>query len=622
MAFQVSPGVNVSEIDTTTVTAVTGVSVGAFAGQFKWGPALKRVSVDSENTLVSIFNKPDSNNFASFFSAANFLSYTNDLVVVRAVAATTNNSTSLTYGASIENEDDWELNYSTNGTTLASIGTFAGRYPGTLGNSLTVAVCSSNTAFKSNTMTVTPTGTTSITFPINIAVAYPNYSAGDIIAVNGIDYTLASAPLGAVATLTTAPPAATSVPASLAWKYYKSFSAAPGTSIYGTRQGAIGDEMHIAIIDTDGKFSGVQGTILEKFDRVSKAIDARTDDGSPNYYVTKIFDSSQYIYSAATLAGGTNWGSIAAGITFSNVSNYSIKLSGGTDTAPTDANIVSAYNLFSNKDEVDISFIIAGEASATVVNAISSLANQRKDCIAAFSPLRQDAVTSINIDNIVNFRNSITPSTSYAVMDSGYKYQFDKYNNVYRYIPLNADIAGLCARTDATRDPWVSPAGFSRGQILNVIKLSWNPSQSQRDTLYQNNINPVVAFPGQGIILYGDKTLQAQSSAFDHINVRRLFIILEKTISTAAKYSLFEFNDEFTRSQFVSLVEPFLRDIKGRRGIYDFRVICDTTNNTSQVIDSNAFVGDIYIKPAKSINFIQLNFIAVGTGIDFSTIAG
>jgi phage tail sheath protein FI len=226
------------------------------------------------------------------------------------------------------------------------------------------------------------------------------------------------------------------------------------------------------------------------------------------------------------------------------------------------------------------------------------------------------------MDNIITYRNTLNPSTSYGFMDSGFKYQFDKYNNVYRFVPLNADMAGLAAKTDTIRDPWWSPAGFNRGQVLNAIKLSWNPSKAQRDELYQNNINPVVAFQGEGIILFGDKTLQAKASAFDHINVRRLFIVLEKTIANAAKYSLFEFNDEFTRSQFVSLVEPFLRDVKARRGIYDFKVICDTTNNTPQVIDTNNFVGDIYIKPARSINYIQLNFIAVRTGVDFNEIAG
>ena len=624
MAFQISPGVNVSEIDATNVTAVAGSSVGAFAGQFKWGPANKRILVDSENTLVSIFGKPDSNNFASFFSAANFLAYTNNLLVVRATAATSNNATanSSLSGVSIDNEDDWELSYAPNTSLINTYGTFVARYSGSLGNSLTVAVCASNTAFKTGALTANTNGNTSIVFPVNISTTYPNFGANDIVSLNGTDYTISSISGNTVVLTTAVPTTALEVPAKISWQYASLFSAAPGTSIYAASQGGSNDEMHIAVIDTDGKFSGVNGTVLEKFDRISKASDAKTDDGSSNYYVTKIFNESKYIYQAGSIPGETNWDTPASGTSFSVTNNYSIKLSGGTDTAPTDADVVSAYDLFSSSDDVSVSLLITGESNATVTNSVLSIANARKDCLAFVSPLRADSVTSVDIDNIITYRNSLTPSTSYSVMDSGFKYQFDKYNNTYRYVPLNADIAGLCARTDTVRDPWWSPAGFNRGQILNAIKLSWNPTQAQRDLLYQNNINPVSSFPGQGIVLYGDKTMQAKASAFDRINVRRLFIVLEKTIANAAKYSLFEFNDEFTRSQFVSLVEPFLRDVKGRRGIYDYKVVCDQTNNTSQVIDSNGFVGDIYIKPARSINYIQLNFTAVRTGVSFSEIAG
>ena len=304
------------------------------------------------------------------------------------------------------------------------------------------------------------------------------------------------------------------------------------------------------------------------------------------------------------------------------MSNYEVKLSGGVNAAPSTGDIVTSYDLFSNPDEVDISLIITGAANATIVNSVLDIAFQRKDCVAFVSPLRADAVEVVDVDAIVAYRTALTPSTSYSVMDSAWKYQFDKYNNKYRYVPLNADIAGLCARTDNIRDPWWSPAGFNRGQILNAIKLSWNPTKAQRDELYKNGVNPVCAFPGEGIVLYGDKTMQAKPSAFDRINVRRLFIVLEKSIAIAAKYSLFEFNDQFTRAQFVSIVEPFLRDVKGRRGIYDYKVVCDETNNTPEVIDTNRFIGDIYIKPARSINFIQLNFVAVRTGVDFSEIAG
>jgi phage tail sheath protein FI len=260
----------------------------------------------------------------------------------------------------------------------------------------------------------------------------------------------------------------------------------------------------------------------------------------------------------------------------------------------------------------------------TVSNKVITIADTRKDCVGFISPSFANSVTSTNkVTDIVSFRNSTTLlDTSYGVMDSGWKYQYDKYNDVYRWVPLNPDIAGLCVRTDTTRDPWFSPAGLQRGQILNLVKLSYNPPQSERDSLYKAGVNPVVSFPGEGTVLFGDKTMQGFASAFDRINVRRLFIVLEKAISRAARTSLFEFNDEFTRAQFVALVDPFLRDVQGRRGIYDFRVVCDETNNTPQVIDSNQFVGDIYIKPARSVNFIQLNFVAVRTGVAFDEIVG
>ena len=272
-----------------------------------------------------------------------------------------------------------------------------------------------------------------------------------------------------------------------------------------------------------------------------------------------------------------------------------------------------------------MSLIITGDANATVQNyVISSIAATRKDCVAFISPPSSSVVNQSGSEstNIATWLTSLATTSTYAIADSGWKYQYDKYNNIYRWIPLNGDVAGLCVNTDTVRDPWYSPAGFSRGQIKNAIKLAWNPSKTDRDTIYAAGVNPVISFPGQGIVLFGDKTLTTRPSAFDRINVRRLFIVLEKSIAEAAKYSLFEQNDEFTRAQFVATITPFLRDVKGRRGITDFKVVCDTTNNSSNVIDSNQFVGDIYIKPSRSVNYIQLNFVAVGTGVDFNTIVG
>ena len=406
----------------------------------------------------------------------------------------------------------------------------------------------------------------------------------------------------------------------------------PGTSIHTGNLNGANDEMHIIVIDEDGKFSGAANTILEKYAYVSKASDAYNDDGSSNYYVNVINDRSKYIYVLNHLQSNPDqvddtatWGLPASGQTFAEGNNWvTWSLSGGVDALSTDADVIAGYDKFLNAEEVDVSLIVTGAANTAVVeHTIENIAEVRKDCVSFLSPLMNQVVNNDGneVDDSVAQRNQYN-STSYAVMDNNWKLQFDKYNNVYRWVPCNGDIAGLCVRTDYERDPWYSPAGFNRGHIKNVTTLAYNATQSERDDLYKAGINPIVTFPGEGTILYGDKTMLAKPSAFDRINVRRLFIVLEKAITRAARYSLFEFNDEFTRAQFVALVEPFLRDVQGRRGIYDFRVVCDETNNTPEVIDRNEFIGDIYIKPARSINFIQLNFIAVRTGVAFEEVVG
>jgi hypothetical protein len=380
-------------------------------------------------------------------------------------------------------------------------------------------------------------------------------------------------------------------------------------------------------MDEDGLFSnGSKGTVLETFPFLSKASDAVYDDGSPAYYRTVIRNQSKYIYALGPVDStntSTTWG-LTSVTDFSGISTgATVSLAGGTIQALQTADITSGWDNFSNPDIVDVSLLVSGDASTTTQQTVIDLAVSRKDCIAFVSP-PSTVISSATPDTVVTTwaSSTIARATTYAVADCGWKYQFDKYNNTYRWIPLNGDIAGLCVRTDQTNDPWFSPAGVNRGAIKNVVKLAWNPNQAQRDAIYSVGVNPVISLPGQGTILYGDKTLVTQPSAFSRINVRRLFIVLEKAISTASKFSLFELNDEFTRAQFVALVEPYLRDVKGRRGIYDYRVVCDTTNNTPQVIDSNQFVGDIYIKPARSINYIQLNFIAVRSGVSFSEIVG
>jgi hypothetical protein len=559
MAFQLSPGVNVSEVDLTTVVPSVLTTAGAIAGTFAWGPADKVILIDNELSLIDIFRKPDSNSAVSFFTASSFLSYGNNLSVVRSVGAAAFNATSNTAGIQIKNSDVFESTlFSSN--TANFYGSFVGRYAGVLGNSLAVSVCANTSAFST-------------------------------------------------------------------WTYKSLFTSAPGTSDYVTAAGGTNDEMHIVVVDADGLFTGAQGSVLETYGFVSKAADAALN-GSTNYYKQVIFNQSRYVYATDPVDYSNtalNWGRTANTNFVSTNSNITVNLAGGSDTVPTDGNLQSSYDLFANKDVIDISLILSGGASPAVQQyIIDNIANSRKDCVAFLSPPSSAVVNNLNneVSGIQTYLTALARSSSYAVVDSGWKYMYDKYNNVYRYIPLNGDIAGLCVNTDTIRDPWFSPAGLNRGQIKNAIKLSWNPNKTQRDVLYSAGVNPVVSFPGQGIILFGDKTLQSKPSAFDRINVRRLFIVLEKAIARAAEFSLFEFNDEFTRAQFVALVTPYLRDVQGRRGITDFRVVCDTTNNTPQVIDTNRFVGDIYIKPARSINYIQLNFVAVGTGVDFATIVG
>ena len=567
MAFQLSPGVNVSEFDLTTIVPAVGTTEGAIAGQFNWGPSNTIVTISNEVELADRFGRPDNNNYATWFTAANFLSYARNLKVVRAAnTAGDKNATSGSVGILIQNQDDYNYNYSSPFTANSNQGMIAARYSGDMANGLRVAIFANG----------------------QNASAWTAWTSGSVA-------------------------------------YANQFDGIPGTSNYAGKIGGSRDEMHIIIIDEKGKFTGTPNTVLEKFAFVSKAGDAKNDDGSSNYYVNVINDRSKYIY-IINHAANSNWGSAASNLAFTagDSDSYNFVLSNGNSSSVTDANIITAYDRFANAEEVDISLIMAGAASQTVAeHIVDNIAESRRDCVAFISPEMSDVVNKpgLEISNITAYRDEFT-SSSYAVMDSGWKYQFDKYNNVYRWVPLNGDVAGLCVRTDFERDPWYSPAGFNRGQIKNVVKLAWNPNKTARDELYKKGVNPIVTFPGEGTVLYGDKTLLARPSAFDRINVRRLFIVLEKAIARAAKYSLFEFNDEFTRAQFVSLVEPYLRDVQGRRGIYQYRVVCDQTNNTPEVIDRNEFIGDIYIKPARSINFIQLNFVAVRTGVAFDEIVG
>jgi phage tail sheath protein FI len=563
MAFQLSAGVNVSEIDLTTVIPSVATSTGAFVGPFAWGPCSEVTTVSDEVSLVSKFGKPNNDNYEYWFSAANFLAYGNNLKVVRAYSTVdTRNATANGTAVLITNNDDWTANQQ--GNADGSYGGWAARYPGELGNSLKVSIADGNTW----------TG----------------------------------------------------------WAYASQFTARPNTSSYVFNKSGLtsNDEVHIVVVDEDGMISGQSGTVLEKYAFVSKASDAKDDSGNSNYYKNVISQQSQYIYwtahpATANMSSGTAWGSAANVSVFKTLTAaQTASFASGTTGTVSTANVTVGWDQFKNAEAVDISLAVTGTGDSTVASyVISNIAESRKDCVAFISPPKSNVVNNPGNEAsaVTAWRNTLT-STSYAVVDSGYKYQYDKYADLYRWIPLNGDIAGLCVRTDNERDPWFSPGGLNRGVIKNVVKLAWNPNKTDRDTLYNAGVNPVVSFPGDGTVLFGDKTMLSKPSAFDRINVRRLFIVLEKAISRAARFSLFEFNDQFTRAQFVAIVEPFLRDVQGRRGITDFRVVCDETNNTGQVIDSNQFVGDIYIKPARSINFIQLNFVAVRTGVSFNEVVG
>ena len=698
MAVLVSPGVNVSEVDLTTVVPSVSTSAAAFAGVFRWGPVGERVLISNENQLVARFGKPNSLNPETFLTAASFLSYSSALFVVRAANTTTGDANSALNAVAntaavtvannvVKNQIDYDAR-----TSFQSGVLYVAKYPGDLGNSLRVSICDSVNAYSSTLDLAGIESSNNITGAFNISIGsntatlsfdsdnldsaantYANtisaaLSVGDAIKIGnsaiGTQYLTISA-IGApsvssnLATVTvsfldkyilstdyvantTVNGNNTVVPVSRFWEHHGLVSAAPTISQFVSEVGNTSaiDTVHVVVTDKAGKLSGVPGQILEVYQGLSRATDAKTADGSSNYYKTVINNRSTNIWWATDRTGAASATAVNVA-TSSNEKPVRLNFVGGqdgyTENTATLGVLASAYDLFKSTDAVNIGLVITGKSvggSTTVNNQtvtgfqlanylIDNIATVRKDCIVFASP--PDALITSNsgaeAQSIVNWRGAVT-DTSYAVLDTGYKYMYDRYNDVYRYIPLNGDIAGLCARTDQTNDAWFSPAGVSRGQIKNVVKLRFNPTQAERDLLYTNTVNPVVSFAGQGTILYGDKTATSKPSAFNRINVRRLFIVLEKSISEVAKTTLFEFNDDFTRTQFRNIINPFLRDVQGRRGITDFLVVCDATNNTPEVIDRNEFRGDIYIKPTRSINFIQLNFVAVRTGIEFTTIIG
>jgi phage tail sheath protein FI len=677
MPFQVSPGVSVREIDLSTTIPSVSTTDGGTVIQAQWGPTEEVTLVSDEQALIRIFGRPSANasdnTHASWLGAANFLGYSNKLRVVRANTGTLN-AGSGSVKISIKNH-----NHFTESVSVDDTYDWVSRYPGIQGNSLKVSVASTPGAYSNAAVAKANTtlGSGGYTAQTQLYVSgtnggvieVPSFTVGDFISFPELTYpsqsyriTNISADPEGGATATQTSNTFTIFPAlkedlvddtviQRDWEYKSYFSSSPtktswahgydGDPSGGGVSDSGGDALHVAVVDADGGITGVRGTVLETFPALSKAKNATDPEtGRPLYYVDAINERSSWVYWAssatkhpAAAADDTEWGTTvnSASVTFGgDATPNNQSLSGGDIEAATDGQLKLAYDKFLNTEDVDISVIFTNDASPDVSkHVIQNIAETRKDVVVCTSPARGDVVpdgaTSVEatLTKVLTWRNdALGVSSSYGIADSGWKYVLDKYSNKYRWIPLNSDVAGCIVRTDTERDPWYSPAGYNRGQIKNSIRLAWNPNKAQRDDLYSADINPVVTFPGRGTVLFGDKTLYGRNSAFDRINVRRLFIVLEKAIATASKFTLFEFNDEFTRAQFRNMVEPFLRDVKGRRGITDFKVVCDESNNTGSVVDRNEFVGDIYIKPARSINYIQLNFIAAATGVEFSEIVG
>jgi hypothetical protein len=629
----ISPGIQVTETDQPPVLVTLGTTAGGTAGRFRWGPIEKAVLVQSESDLVSKFGAPNATNAVDFLVAANYISYSPNLFVVRQESANLLNATSeATTGSGtdgtgllIKNDDVWDANFSTG---AGDVGPWAAKYAGALGNSIQVSVCASAAAFQS-TLTGTFTVSAGSTTVVGVgSSANTEVNVGDILVIAGRSIKVASVTNTTHITLESAHiTGATDATATRRWEYFGQFDSAPGTSTYVSARGGSGDEMHIAIVDKGGTITGVAGTLLEKFQQVSKAVGTKTDTGASIFYRDVISTRSEFIR-WMDHESGTNWGGSTSisysGATNSPVAPVTYRLAGGSDgSAPTDIQKIAAFNIFANKSNIEINLMPMGAVNATVVNTvIADIAERRKDTMVCVSPEFGDVVNQAGSEvvNILDFAATVTKST-YVVFDSNWKYQYDKYNDTYVYVPCNADTAGVMARTDFNLAPWNSPAGYTKGVFLNVTKLAWNPNESERDLLYKQSVNPIFSQTGKGTILFGDKTFVVRGTSFNRINVRRLFIELQKTIGDFAGNVLFDENNQATRTTFVNTIDPYLRDVQAQRGITDFRVVCDETNNTDSVVNANEFICDIFVRPTSSVNFIQLNFVSVRGSISFNELS-
>jgi len=643
MASQTSPGIIVQERDfTNSRLQETITNVGAIAGPFTQGEVGVSKLITTEKELVETFGKPTADNYEYWFTASEFLNYGGNLQVARigsnAAGYLTNANSGGVASVSIENESDYETNFEGASQTYK----FASKTPGSWGNALQVVsidagadqilTLASGVAFSKGD---------SITDGTAVGKVYEDNTADTTKVAVVLDAGSAKfAKNGTVSgenvdSVTTWYDQQYAVPGLIKWN---AIAPRPNTSPYVADRGGSKDEVHFVVIDKTGGITGTSNSILEKILYVSKAPDAKTTEGEGNFFKNVIKGRSKYVYVTAYEDAPVYEASGAVDIADGSSSADEFKLygpksytlSGGTDYQNYNVgNETQTYlDVFTDTETLVIDYILSGPTTLAKANSLINLANTRKDCIAFVSPQRSDVIGSdassaaAQAENVVDFFESISDSSSYAVFDNNYKYIYDRFNDTYRWIPCNADMAGLCVNTTEVAEPWYSPAGFNRGNLRNAIKIAFNPNQEQRDDLYAKRVNPIVSFPGQGIVLFGDKTALRSPSAFDRINVRRLFLILERTIKDFSKSVLFELNDVTTRTNFTTQVNNYMRDIQARRGMTDFLVVADESNNTADVIDRNEFVADIYIKPARSINFITLTFVATRTGVSFDEVVG
>ena len=643
MASQVSPGILVKERDLTNAVVTGALQIrAAHASSFAKGPVGKIVNINSQKELISVFGQPNEDNAEDWLVASEFLNYGGRLAVVRTDGGLLNATTGAG-GIKIATEEDW----------LAGAGTseqFAARSAGTWGNSLLGVIVDKGPDYIIDLASAPATAT----IAVGDSIAFSGGVTGTVI--SGTQDALVITTSAAITTSSTFTDGGATIALESVKDWYlnttigstgvklSEIAPRPGSTQHALDNGASDDAVHFAVIDTTGEISGAPNTILERFTYLSKISDATSEENSNIYYksVVNTFSNFMFIGTSPTTDAnmtGEAWDQATSAVTgaVARVGAFSDQLENGADDyLYTTGNVQGAMDLFLDTEETDIDFVLMGGSMATETDTkakatkVIAIADGRKDCIAFVSPHKENQIASSGNtartavqqkENTIAFFDGLA-STSYAVFDSGYKYVYDRFSDKYRYIPCNGDIAGLCVQTTSVQEDWYSPAGLNRGGILNAVKLAYNPNKADRDALYQSRINPVTSLKGQGTILFGDKTALAAPSAFDRINVRRLFLNLEKRARVLAEGVLFELNDATTRSGFASALNSYLSEVQARRGVTDYLVVCDESNNTADVIDRNEFVAEIYVKPTRSINFITVTFTATKTGVTFSEVVG